>query len=149
MIPIDQTVFGVPGGNCWAACIGSILERSLDDLAGLVAAHQRAAIEWVKGGSFAWGPLLEELHKFDVTLGWIDMNNPELPRRPPAEWSIANGPGPREMPHSCVAYRGHVVHDPHPSREGLLGISSYDILIPVIRAPGELRLSPFLERKLH
>lgn len=38
MKPVDQTIFGKPGGNCLAACIATILELPLDD--GL---HRQAA----------------------------------------------------------------------------------------------------------
>lgn len=32
MKPIDQTTFGVPGGNCFSACVASLLELSIDDV---------------------------------------------------------------------------------------------------------------------
>lgn len=32
MKPVDQTTFGFPGGNCFSACIASLLEMPLDDV---------------------------------------------------------------------------------------------------------------------
>ena len=32
MKPVDQTSFGFPGGNCFSACVASILELPIDDV---------------------------------------------------------------------------------------------------------------------
>jgi hypothetical protein len=32
MIPVDQTVFTVPGGNCFSACVASLLNILLNDV---------------------------------------------------------------------------------------------------------------------
>jgi hypothetical protein len=120
----------------------SILEKTLEEMGDLEDAHRFAAIEWENGGEFQWSLLLAELHTFGYTLGWIHMDNPDVPRLPPAGWSIANGPAARGLPHSCVAYDGAVVHDPHPDRAGLLKIDSYDVLIQVVREDRQEPISP-------
>ncbi len=32
MKPVDQTTFGHPGGNCFSACVASLLEMSVDQV---------------------------------------------------------------------------------------------------------------------
>lgn len=54
----------------------------------------------------------------------------------PKGWSIACGPGPRGLQHSCLAYDGEIVHDPHPSRAGLNTIEDYEVLLPFFRGHG-------------
>ena len=41
------------------------------------------------------------------------------------------GPGPRGCRHVVVGKSGKVVHDPHPSRAGLLEIDEWDLYIPI------------------
>jgi hypothetical protein len=130
--PIDQTKFGRPDGNCWVACVASILEVSIGELGDLEDAHRQTLIEWENGNGFKWSLILAETHALGFTVAWIGMNNPELPRLPPRGYSIANGPAPRGLPHSCVALDGVVVHDPHPDREKLVRIDSYDVLLSVV-----------------
>jgi len=50
----------------------------------------------------------------------------------PKGYAIASGPGPRGVDHSCVALDGEIIHDPHPSRDGVKFIEAYEVLIPVI-----------------
>lgn len=132
MKPVDQTRFGRPDGNCWTACVASILEVPIEELSDLEDAYRSAAIGWENGGEFQWSLILAETHALGFTVGWIMMDNPNLPRLPPHGYSIANGPAVGGMPHSCVALDGEVVHDPHRERNGLLAIESYDVLIPVV-----------------
>ncbi len=132
MKPIDQDKFERPDGNCWSACVGSILELSLEEVGDLADAHRMAAIGWDNGGEFQWSLILPELHALGVTVGFIVMNNPRLPNLPPRGYSIANGLSQRGLPHSCVALDGEIEHDPHPERSGLMEINSYDVLIPVV-----------------
>ncbi|WP_299008475.1 hypothetical protein [uncultured Caulobacter sp.] len=32
MRPVDQTTFGVPGGNCFSACVASLLSLPIDEV---------------------------------------------------------------------------------------------------------------------
>jgi hypothetical protein len=43
----------------------------------------------------------------------------------PVGYAIADGDGPRGVRHSVVVLDGQIVHDPHPSRAGLIGKPIY------------------------
>jgi hypothetical protein len=32
MLPVDQTTFGHPGGNCFSACVASLLELPIEEV---------------------------------------------------------------------------------------------------------------------
>ena len=117
MKPVDQTQFkGLPPGengkpdevgNCFAACIASIFEFDLEDIPNFCA-----FVDWQKRVN-VW------LSKYDFC--YLDV-------RPNADiafsmlgYHVISGPSPR-LPncyHSVVGLKGKMVHDPHPSRDGL------------------------------
>jgi hypothetical protein len=136
MKPVMQTKLGMPDGNCWVACVASILEISIDELGDLEDAYRSSLIEWEEGERtepFQWSRVLAETHALGFTLLWIMMTDPCVPRLAPRGYSIATGPANGcGTPHSCVALDGEVVHDPDPHSRGLEVIESYDILIPVV-----------------
>lgn len=118
MKPVDQTLFGFKEGNCWIACIASILELSIDKIP-----------------NFCKGSLQEEDNRwFKDTHVWLKNNyglslvglTPELKNYPSLKegYSILCGSSPRGKDstesHACVYYNGEIVHDPHPSRNGLI-----------------------------
>lgn len=118
MIPVDQTRFGGPGsppeslGNCYAACLASILELPLD------------AVPAALGTTDDWWPKLQEwLHPFG--LGSISLqvaDGDDLGWLPRGAFHVLTGKSPRgDWDHAVVACSGRVVHDPHPSRAGLHG----------------------------
>ena len=125
MIPVDQTRFGggSPGGNCLMACVASIMGRSIAE-----------CIEVNTDDPHYW----EQLQKWLIAQGWQIRYRPRL-QDVPSAYGIANGPGPRGLLHSCVALDGEIVHDPHPSRAGLLEITSWHEvtrITPIPPAPG-------------
>lgn len=108
MRPVDQTTYGVPFGNCLSACIASILEIRTEDVPRFVGE--------------GWWPRL---------LGWLAARGLSASTiagaTPPPGFAIAFGPSTR-LPgqgHTCVALDGNIVHDPHPSREGLPIVEHY------------------------
>ena len=123
---VDQDTFGQPEGNCWTACLCSILELELDDLKDVQNAHAEQARRYLDGVEWSWDPILEVLHPHGVTLVFFPDH------LPPKGYSLASGPSPRGIQHSCVARDGVVVHDPHPSRAGLREIEGYTALVPIV-----------------
>ncbi len=125
MTPIDQTVFTVPGGNCFSACVASILGIALDDVPYFMGDFEEA-------DKAAW---------FDRFADWL---------KPHGLWPVNFGMGtwhppndalyilsagsPRgEWDHSVVAFGDKViVHDPHPSRAGLVRLEKAEatLLVP-------------------
>ena len=133
MIPVYQTmtVANDGQGNCFNACVASILERPLRDVA---AIHPRDEQYWS-----AWED-------------WFEAQGLELDlwgaKDPPNGWSIASGIGYRIYPdghpragkpirHACVAFNGEVIHDPYPGGQGLQKIESYQSLSVISGADRE------------
>lgn len=123
MKPVDQTqlydpTHQSPPGNCWSACIASILECTLDEL-------PNEAHYWQPGmhPRKSWPPFYNAmicwLAKRNLTLIEIRTDNIEV------DWGdsyeILSGPSPRDnnILHSVVGYAGKIVHDPHPTKQGL------------------------------
>ncbi len=105
MKPIDQTIFGSPGGNCLTACIASILEVTLDQVTviGTDETWVYALGDWLRPRGLY--PLC-----FQLDTAW----------RPPGLY-ILGGKSPRgNFLHAVVALGDDVIHDPHPSRAGVL-----------------------------
>lgn len=107
MRPVDQTTYGRTHGNCLSACVASILEMQIE------------AVPFFLG--VGWWPRL---------LGWLaerGLSATTIESVLPPGFTIAFGPSTRfaDRGHACVARNGIVVHDPHPSREGLPIIDHY------------------------
>lgn len=110
MIPVNQTKLHNPekgiNGNCFRACIASILEVDIDSL-----------------------PIFEDYFDLwpDVFVAWCNANRIDFcfTANPPNGYSIITGTSIRGVLHCCIAFDGVVVHDPHPSKVGLLEIRDY------------------------
>lgn len=133
MIAVSQTSFGNNEGNCWAACLATILEMPLESI-----------------------PDFRGPEQFDATLAWLwgrKMTMVELnfrPRIKPPLWferfglkgtglAIAGGKSPRgDFDHAIVIAVDHVaqkvefVHDPHPSGAWLEDLDSLAFIMPVL-----------------
>ncbi len=121
MKPVDQSILG-GGGNCYAACLASILELRIEDVPNFC----------VQDGNW-----LEHVDR------WLRKNHrcTLLGFRPkgedafycvPAVYHIMCGKSSRDLNHAVVGYRGQMVHDPHPSRDGLVGpVEEFEFLWPL------------------
>lgn len=116
MIPVDQDRFGPGVGNCFSAAVASILELPLTDVPFFMTGD-----DWYVGFQ-AW--LLAR--------GLVADYYPAYRERPDG-YAILSGLSPRYegVYHSVVALDGVLVHDPHPSRAGLLSTLDYIALRPV------------------
>ncbi len=119
MKPVDQTVFGVPGGNCFSACVASLLEISIDDVPYFMDADSwfDAFNEWLRPRG---------LYAFVMTLS--GMPRAELAKHIPG-YVIVGGQSGRGS-HAIVGLGGRNVHDPHPSRAMLDIEEDVTILVP-------------------
>ena len=105
MIQVEQTEFGARRGNCFAACIASILEVSLLDVPDL-ASMQRDG-EWFHALT-AW--LIDKFQMYPV---WLEPGNEWWPQG----LAIMSADSPRvKERHAVVTENGKVVWDPHPMR---------------------------------
>jgi hypothetical protein len=116
MIPITQTTFA-PGGNCFAACIASILHTKIEDVPNLQIGQ-------------SWREYIDQVHEFlaDINLFYIEVRRNGFETAASDQWGyhLICGDGPRKrdngkiIQHAVVGNAGRIIFDPHPSREGLL-----------------------------
>lgn len=134
MIKVEQTEFW-PLGNCFAACLASMVEC---DLAEVPALTEADAGDWDKSYWKRIGAWLDEIGwrflyfqyaeplKVTDALFWTPCElGPAV---------IVSGPGPRRdddgepIVHSVIMKDGRLVHDPHPDGGGLKGVTSVNVL---------------------
>lgn len=101
MKPVEQTAVGVPAGNCFEACLASILEIPLESIPHFV-------------GDDWWERYLEHFGARGVELLYVPLGGGV-----PKGYSAAGGPSPRHagVMHSVVCLDGEMVWDPHPRRD--------------------------------
>ena len=126
MIPIEQTILTPPDGNCFAACVASILEVPLAEVPSVPEPAWWPALEaWLAPRGLA------VLH-FAV--------RPEDIYRPPG-YAILHADAPRdpEVKHAVVVRDGEIVWNPHPMRHlgvgAHRGFTVFVALDPSTRAP--------------
>ncbi|APU89051.1 conserved hypothetical protein [Virus Rctr85] len=114
---VDQTRFGNKEGNCLAACLASLFELDIDDVPDFNALH---GDNWYSIGLTSW---LSQFGLVPVMLASITGEFPQNCHY------LVGGESPRGILHSCIGLNGEIVHDPHPSRAGLVRIDDYTFFI--------------------
>lgn len=126
MKPQDQTILRCVDasgqrGNCFAACIASLLEVPIAEVPNFVDSDEWPFNfqKWLRERGFFY--LLTEVNAGDIE-AWVGLGG----------YHVINGQGPREnCRHSVVGLAGEMVFDPHPSRAGLLKVEEFGFLIPM------------------
>lgn len=118
MKPTDQTIFG-HGGNCLAACIASILEIPIETVPNFCGLY----------GDDEWFDRMNEwLHALGLVGIAFKTEDPTFSRQWLRHaWCIVSGPASRGFLHCTVWRNGELVHDPHPSRDGLKAV--HDVIV--------------------
>jgi hypothetical protein len=134
-----QTRLGKPWGNCLEAAIATAVGIDLDDVPDLrdgalhhgVTDSELATLMHVRGEALRrW---LAEQYNLLMVRGvgskppWLDLKGPDSL---PVIW-IATGPANRGLTHAVVYADDKLVFDPHPSRDGLEGVTRWSALIPL------------------
>lgn len=121
----DQTIFEAGKGNCFAACLASLLEIPIAEV-----------VHFPPGECCNWREIINEwlapkgLFFIDIALAG-DMRD-ELVRFWGHHIIMGDSPRPIAERHAVVGYKGTMVFDPHPSRAGLVGDGhTYGFLVSV------------------
>lgn len=124
MKPVYQTIFGKPDGNCFAACIASILEMGLEDVP-----------NFCKGDNPRWMfDLNAWLHQFGLGALTVSFHD-EIPLT--KGWCCAGGyGGPEGVMHEVVMKDMKMVHNPHEGWGELTKVVDYTFL--VVLDPGKM-----------
>lgn len=112
MIPVDQTLMhsDTQFGNCFAACIASILELDIEDVPNF-----SESITWL----WEVNDWLKQYGLYYLDFNLYDDMRSEISVY--FGYHILTGDSLRGCRHSVVAKAGKMIHDPHPSRDGLIG----------------------------
>lgn len=121
MTPVDQTTFGIDRypyvpGNCLSACVATLLDvptRTVPIFLDVRDSHDGIWLErlttWLAYRDF-------EMRDVEV-----DVRSPEdLSLVAPSFPYILCGTSVRGRDHAVIAAGGEIIHDPHPSRTGLV-----------------------------
>jgi len=129
MIPVFQTftVANDGAGNCFNACVASILEMPLRDVCQVLPSFE---------GDY-W-------REWEIWLASrnLEINLRPLSEGPPKGFAIATGYGGRVYPegharagrpirHAAVVFNGQLIHDPFPGAESFDGVEYYWTLDPM------------------
>lgn len=112
MNPVTQTKFGAEEGNCFAACIASLMGISIDYVPDFssVKDKQNHDVHWLQAVD-AW--LWDKGLRMQIA----------LPEYYPLDcYYLAWGKSPRGLEHSVIYYNGEMRHDPHPDGTGLVTV---------------------------
>lgn len=132
MKPVDQDLFGVGVGNCFAACVASILELPLAEVPNFCCDYPenewyQVFANWLNARGCM--PLCFPVGRSDQA-GWLKIARDCGTGVP---W-IGSGDNPDGAKHSTVWMADKMVHDPNPSRRGIIEIE--DALFIVSARPG-------------
>jgi len=131
MIPIDQSILHDPdngkNGDCWRACLASVLELPIEKVPhfGDMNAREGRKAELTFLGNMGF--------TIYTIYGEGSMTNHPQMEEGDHEYYFAIGPSPRNknISHQVVCHNGEIVHDPHPDKTGLAGISHFEILLKI------------------
>lgn len=138
MKPVDQTRFAIElplteaPGNCYQACFASLLELKLEDVP-----DEADYWEPRMDHRASWRLYFPALMNWLLARGYTLIETEKFAYHGQPPYCILCGPSPRnrDVTHAVVG-RGHeIVHDPHPSRDGLLKTGSpwySELLIPLL-----------------
>jgi hypothetical protein len=131
MRPVDQTTFGHPGGNCFSACVASLLELRIGEVPYFMD-ESGGRPKWFQQLDTWLAPFcLYALH-FSVTPEHAELYDKQ--DLWPKGYFILNGRSPRGD-HAVIARgSGVAAFDPHPSRDGLASVDGYVLLVPTYGA---------------
>lgn len=120
MIPVYQDIFykehedgTTTRGNCYVACIASILEFPLYAVPQFQLLYGKS--NWRVHLHHWLSYYDKELNEYHQEPGYGGTENDK--------YYIVSGRSPRynnQINHSCIWYRGQVVHDPHPEGGGVV-----------------------------
>lgn len=114
-VKLDENGNYLTRGNCYAACLASILELKISDLPKFEDLPP-------DGSWFTETQLF--LNKYNL---WMDVQY-DIPEY----YSIAQGPSPRgKWGHAVVYFKDKLLHDPYPGGEGITKVEEYLVIKPL------------------
>lgn len=129
MRPVTQRIEGWPNGECVRAAYATLLDLPIDQVPRLDPGISEIMGQEQGDRERMWlGSLGYEL----IEIGCDPQYSlpPELLAQLPRVPHLMSGISPRGFGHRVVAIGGQIVHDPHPSRAGLISVYSVGFVVP-------------------
>ncbi len=117
MTPVFQTRFGKPHGNCFAACVVSLIGGLIEDfpdLSDLAMDSQEANAERQR-----------RIERYVRERGYMIVRKLGVM---PGGYVVAVGEGTSGLRHACVYLDGKLAHDPSPNGGGLRWIDAWHLI---------------------
>ncbi|MGN6438517.1 MAG: hypothetical protein ACTHMM_18380 [Agriterribacter sp.] len=144
MIPVTQTKVvvnkstgeKVVHGNCYAACIASIMGLPITEVPNVEVLFDIDDFYWSqvmhtwlnsKGWELYTNNDFKVFH--DEHYGVNDGRREDYLNSCSGKYYLVSGKSPRGVMHMCVYKDGQLVHDPHPTREGVSTCEYFEELI--------------------
>lgn len=127
---VDQSLLGARSGDCFAACVATLLNAAIDDVPHFCGIHGDSwyahFCRWLAARDYAALSLrFDNEEQADAHIEWAREFAPYVP------W-IAGGASTRG-PHACVYLGAELLHDPFPkSRTGLIRVEDATYLVPAL-----------------
>lgn len=133
MKAVDQKYLHIPGkqnGDCWRACLASILECEIDDFpyeSGLDtnyawSIYHNLVCRVLEQKGWHW--MGYEIHNID--LGLLDSKDTD-------GHIIAVGKSPRGEFSHAIVWKNGIAHDPHPDKTGINNITYFEVLTKTLK----------------
>lgn len=120
MIPVMQTRFGYPHGNCWEACLASLLGVPIEKIPDGRPDGERATYRELSD-------FLMERRQAIVGLSFLGTGQVAAP---PRHYYMLSGTTESGLGHAVIALDGVIVHNPNPDPEArLVSISGAEWLV--------------------
>lgn len=135
MIPVTQTKVVVrntageivQNGNCYAAAIASILEVPITEVPNVEVFFKFENGPWIETmlaflNLMGWELNCDDRFKVfhDIKFGADEGKRSEYMDHCVNKYYLVSGPSARGVHHICIYKNGKLVHDPHPTKEGIL-----------------------------
>lgn len=112
MKPVEQTILAPPHGDCFRACIASLLELPIEEVPNFGQEEGEPAGEWFQKWQRWLAPRQLILYTWDIEKGGFT----------PPGYALLGADSPRgDWLHSVVCLDGQIVWDPHPGRADGVG----------------------------
>lgn len=135
MMRVLQTKFGEAEGNCFPACVASVLELPLETIPNFIEQEKETGNHWF----WLCNQWLEQLNLALVHLEIPDAKTLYNAKKWALGYHLAGVTSPRNLKHSVVIKNGKVVHDPHPDQDSL-NAKIKDIQLFIVRNASALQL---------
>lgn len=123
-------------GNCMAAVVASMLELPITEVPNIETLYDVKNVEWniilyefIRSRGFEWQTddryriyhFIHEDHYFQER-EIIALQN---------DLYLVSGKSPRGIQHICIYKCGKLVHDPHPTKEGIVTFDFFETIKPI------------------